>query len=42
VLAARAGVARRQVPLEGVLIPLALARIVADIALRRVARPRIR
>jgi len=37
VLAAPAGVARRTVPLDGVLIPLALALVLADVALRRLA-----
>ncbi|HYV56365.1 MAG TPA: VWA domain-containing protein [Candidatus Nitrosopolaris sp.] len=35
VLAARAGIGRRVIPLEGVLIPLVLVLVLADVALRR-------
>jgi Mg-chelatase subunit ChlD len=38
VLAARPGVAREVIPLAGILIPLALAFLLADIAVRRLAR----
>src|SRR5262249_36608934 len=35
VLAARAGIGRRVIPLEGVLVPLVLVLVLADVALRR-------
>jgi Mg-chelatase subunit ChlD len=38
VVAARAGVGRARTPLDGVLLALALAALVADVALRRLAR----
>jgi hypothetical protein len=36
--AARPGFAREKIPLTGILIPLALAFLLADIAIRRLAR----
>ena len=38
VVAARPGVGRRSVPLAGLLVPLALALVLADVAIRRLAR----
>ncbi len=38
-LRARAGVRRRAVPLDVILVPLALVLVLADVALRRLARP---
>ena len=38
VVAVRPGVGRRSVPLVGLLVPLALALVLADVAVRRLAR----